>query len=168
MQMVAPLRCSEPSMLRPGKARRPDVCAQARHCDVDVYQRYAVGLYRQALFSALRAALRRLTTAPAAAVENNKRTSQRAGKSNARTRLRHSSHHGSRGSHARPDGGHVIAGYTALPGDEENVTAVRRRQACWPAPGSLSVATYPRLMFRCAAARYSAGSDRAVVPSPST
>ena len=152
-------------MLRPGKARRPDVCAQARRCDADTYQRYAVGLYRQALFSALRAALRRPATAPAAVVVVD---NQRAGESNARTRLRHSSHHGRRGNHARCDDRHVIAGYPALPGDEENVTAVRCRQACWPAPGSLSVATYPRLMFRCAAARYSAGSVRAVVASPST
>jgi len=153
-------------MLRPGKARRPRVCAQARHRDADLYQRYAVGLYRQALFGALpqvvtarrvlglrprdmapvvRAALRRLTTAPAA-VEDHNRTSQRAGKSDAKTRLRHSSHHGGRGNHARPDGGHVIAGHAALHGDEEDVTA----------------ALYPWLMLRCAAARYSAGSDRAV------
>jgi hypothetical protein len=89
-----------------GNARRPRVCATAaaaaaaRPRDADIYRRYAVGQYRQALFgsfpylqasrlperihprdiaSAVRAALRRFTAVPAAAVETGNLTSQKAG-----------------------------------------------------------------------------------------
>ena len=107
----------------------------ARHRDADIYHRYAVGLYRQALFGALasvrasivpenrpgdmaslaRAVLRRLTTSLAAAEWQEE--------DNAETRLCHGNHHGSRGNHAGPGSAQLIAGRPAIPGDEKNVTA---------------------------------------------
>jgi hypothetical protein len=69
-----PPRCSELSMLRPSKTgilrvRAPDTAAGRR--DADIYRSYAVGMYRQALASSVRAVLRRLTTSPPAAVEDD-------------------------------------------------------------------------------------------------
>ena len=69
-------------MPRLGKTGRLRVCAPAtaaRDRDADIYLRYAVGMYRQALSGALPqvrigAVLRRLTTSPAAAVEEDSRT----------------------------------------------------------------------------------------------
>jgi hypothetical protein len=71
-------RCLELSMPRLGKTGRLRVCAPAtaaRDRDADIYLRYAVGMYRQALSGALPhvrvgAVLRRLTTSPAAAGED--------------------------------------------------------------------------------------------------
>ena len=102
------------------------------HRDADIYDRYAVGLYRQALFGALayawasrvpeirprdttfliRAVLRRLTTSPAAAGGEEE--------DDAETRLCHGNHHG---NHAGPDGAPVLAGHAALHDDEKDVTA---------------------------------------------
>jgi hypothetical protein len=64
-------------MLRSGKTgrfhTRAAITSASGH-DSDIYLRYAVGLYRQALFhghrSTVRAALRRLATPPAAAAED--------------------------------------------------------------------------------------------------
>jgi hypothetical protein len=59
-------------MPRPGKTYGLHVCDPAtptRHRDADIYHRYAVGLYRQALLGALPDILRRLTTSLAAAVD---------------------------------------------------------------------------------------------------
>jgi hypothetical protein len=66
-------------MLRLGKSGRLRVYARATAADrrdADIYRRYAVGMYRQALHGALPrvrvgAVLRRLTTSPAAAVEDD-------------------------------------------------------------------------------------------------
>jgi hypothetical protein len=115
-----------------GRFRDYAPVTQARHRDVDIYHRYAVGLYRQALFGALahvrasrapeigprdttslvRAVLGRLTTSLAA--------TGRREENDAETRLCHGNHHG---SHAGPDGAQVIAGCATLPGDEKDVTA---------------------------------------------
>jgi len=117
-----------------GRFRASAPAVVARHRDADIYYRYAVGLYRQALFGAIahvradrvpeirprdprplvRAVLRRLITSLAAA--------ESAGGNNAKTRLRHGNRHGSRGSHAGTGGAQVTAGRAALPEDEKNVT----------------------------------------------
>ena len=81
----------------------------ARHRDADIYHRYAVGLYRQALFGALASVRARVpelrprdTTSLVHAVLRRLTTSLAA---------------------AGPDGAQVIAGRAALPDDEQNVTA---------------------------------------------
>lgn len=104
----------------------------APHRDADIYHRYAIGLYRQALFGALahvrasrvpeirprdttfqvRAMLRRMTTSPAVAGGEEE--------DDAETRLCHGNHHG---NHAGPDGARVVAGRAALHDDEKHVTA---------------------------------------------
>lgn len=63
-------------MQRPGKTGSLRACAAATRArrDADIYHRYAVGLYRQALFGAL---LRRLATSPAAAVEDGNQVTMR-------------------------------------------------------------------------------------------
>jgi hypothetical protein len=53
-------------MLRSGKTGRVRARAEVGGRGADIYQRYAVGLYRQALLDALR----RRTALPAAAVED--------------------------------------------------------------------------------------------------
>jgi hypothetical protein len=115
-----------------GRLRGCVPVTQARHRDEDMYRRYAVGLYRQALFGALaqvraggapeihptslvRAALRRLTTSPAATKGQQE--------NDAETRLCHANPYRGHGNHAGPDGAQIVAGRPALPGDEKNVTA---------------------------------------------
>lgn len=99
------------------------------HRDADIYRRYAVGMYRQAIFSALphiRASrmLRRLITSPARRRRGRQPNSPDSRRNDADAQVRHDNHHG---NHARPDSGQIMAGCAALYEDAENVTVGHQR-----------------------------------------
>jgi hypothetical protein len=75
-----------PGFGKTGTARVPVTASSDRSRDADIYDRYAVGLYRQALLTLgdqvtalLRAVLRQVTTSPAAAEDGNQVSSPVAG-----------------------------------------------------------------------------------------